>query len=306
MFVVSHANLSTDVCPIHQPPPCSRVLAVQRKNAGSAWSQAYEDEMRSEYSRGQEVSVILARHLAREVLCGQVELVALGRLLGQLLRLLLKELERVGLVNALALGRRHAVADPLPQLASGHLRGSSVLPDVDILLVSPYIPLKRLLEQSRMSRKEEGLHQVVDRHTSNAADPCFHIAETNVEILANALLGDLSWDVHVQQVVLANLHVLPPDEKLVRRRHILIEDVRGDGCQRGVCYPCTEGIYMLVVFHFSFAGLHTRLSLSERNTNQKGKEGALAILTHHGQRVLHAAYPPSRPPSPCHSLPCRP
>lgn len=80
-------------------------------------------------SRGQKVGIILARHLAREVLRRQVELVALGRLLGQLVGLFLEELERVGLVDALALGGCHAVADPLPQLAAGYLGGSSVLPD---------------------------------------------------------------------------------------------------------------------------------------------------------------------------------
>lgn len=95
----------------------------------SAWPPAQEVKIKLEYSRGQEISVVLARHLAREVLRGQLEFVALGRLLGQIVGLLFQELERIGLVNALALGRSHTVADPLPQLASRYLRGSSVLPN---------------------------------------------------------------------------------------------------------------------------------------------------------------------------------
>lgn len=88
------------------------------------------------YSRSQEISIVLARHLAREVLRGQVELVALGRLPRQLVGLLLEELERVGPVHTLALGRGHAVADPLPQLAAGHLGGGGVLPIVTRVVVS--------------------------------------------------------------------------------------------------------------------------------------------------------------------------
>lgn len=83
---------------------------------------------RSIDSRGQKVSIVLARHLAREVLRRQVELVPLGRLLGQLVSFFVEELQRVGLVDTLALGSRHAVSDPLPQLAAGNFGGSSVLP----------------------------------------------------------------------------------------------------------------------------------------------------------------------------------
>ncbi|KUI74487.1 hypothetical protein VM1G_11981 [Cytospora mali] len=58
----------------------------------------------------------------------QVELVALGRLLGQLVGLLLEQLQRISLVDALALGGGHGVADPLPELASGDLCGGGILP----------------------------------------------------------------------------------------------------------------------------------------------------------------------------------
>jgi len=80
------------------------------------------------YSRSQEVRVVLAGDLARKVLRREVELIALGRLGGELLGLLLEQLERVRLVDLLALGRRHAVPRPLPQLAARHLGRRGVLP----------------------------------------------------------------------------------------------------------------------------------------------------------------------------------
>lgn len=71
-------------------------------------------------------------------------------------------------------------------------------------------------------------HQVVNRHASNAPDPGLHIAEADVQVLADARLGNLAGDVHVEQVILANLDVLAAVEKLVWRRHVLVEDLDGD------------------------------------------------------------------------------
>lgn len=148
-----------------------------------------------------------------------------------------------------------------------------------------------------MGGKEENIHQVIDGHTSNAADPCLHVAETNVEVLANALLGDFSRNVHVQQIVLADLYILTPDKELVRRRHVLVKNIGGDGCQRRVRYPCSLKIPMLVLFV-------SRLPVVVVGSDAR-REGSV-VLTHRGQRVLHAACPPSHPPSPCRSPPCRP
>lgn len=71
-------------------------------------------------------------------------------------------------------------------------------------------------------------HEVVDRHTTNTSDPRLHVAEANVQVLADALLSDLAGDIHVEQVVLANLDVLAAIEELVWRRHMLVEDLDGD------------------------------------------------------------------------------
>lgn len=64
--------------------------------------------------RGEEVGVVLAGDLGREVLAGECVLVSLGGIGCELLRLLLEQAQRVRLVDLLALGRRHAVTHPLP------------------------------------------------------------------------------------------------------------------------------------------------------------------------------------------------
>ena len=79
-------------------------------------------------SRSQKVGVLLARHLAGKVLRGEMVLVPLGRARGQAVGALLEELERVGLVYLVALGRGDAVLNPLPELAPGHLGGGGILP----------------------------------------------------------------------------------------------------------------------------------------------------------------------------------
>ena len=55
-------------------------------------------------------------------------LVALGSLRGKTIGRLLQELQGIGLVHLLTLSSGHAVLDPLPQLATGHLGGGSILP----------------------------------------------------------------------------------------------------------------------------------------------------------------------------------
>lgn len=77
---------------------------------------------------GEEISVVFAGDLAGEVLSSKVVLVALAGLGGQLVGALLEQLQRVGLVDALALGGGDAVANPLPELTARDLGGSSILP----------------------------------------------------------------------------------------------------------------------------------------------------------------------------------
>lgn len=71
-------------------------------------------------------------------------------------------------------------------------------------------------------------HQVVNGHATNAPDPGLHIAEADVQVLANARLGNLAGDVHIEQIILANLDVLAAVEELVWRGHVLVEDLDGD------------------------------------------------------------------------------
>lgn len=64
-----------------------------------------------------------------------MELVALGALGGQIVSDLLEELERIRLVDALALGSGDAVASPLPELRAGDFGGGGVLPRESSVLV---------------------------------------------------------------------------------------------------------------------------------------------------------------------------
>ena len=93
-------------------------------------SQCSVISVNGSHSRSQEISIILPGNLPGEVLRRKVELVALGSLGGQLLRLLLEQLERVRLVDTLALGRGNTVAHPLPQLAARDLGSRRVLPTI--------------------------------------------------------------------------------------------------------------------------------------------------------------------------------
>lgn len=159
--------------------------------------------------RCEELGVVLASDLGFEVLGGEVELVALGSVLVKLLGLLLQQLQRVILRDGLALGCLDTVPCPLPQLRSRDLGCGGIL------------------------------HEEVDGHAADAADPGFHVAEADVEILADAGLGDLAGNVHVEQVIGGDVDILAADVHLVRCGHVLVEDVRGDLGERRVSDPGT-------------------------------------------------------------------
>lgn len=65
-------------------------------------------------------------------------LVTLGCLGGQLSGAILEQLERVSLVNLLALGCGDAVLDPLPELTAGHFGGGGILPVFKSMITSIY------------------------------------------------------------------------------------------------------------------------------------------------------------------------
>ena len=125
-------------------------------------------------------------------------LVALLCLGGQRIGLLLEKSQSVSLVDLLALSGGDTVADPLPELGAGDLSGGGIL------------------------------HQIIDWDTADTTEPSLHVAKTNVQVLADTLLGNLSWDVHVEQIVGGDLDILAADEVLVWCWHVLVEDLGGD------------------------------------------------------------------------------
>lgn len=82
------------------------------------------------------------------------------------------------------------------------------------------------------------LHQVVDGHAPDAAQPALHVAEADVEVLADAFFGDFAGDVHVDEVRGLHVVLLVAVEDLVGRGHVLVEDVDGDFRQCWVRHPC--------------------------------------------------------------------
>lgn len=88
----------------------------------------------------------------------------------------------------------------------------------------------------------ENSHEVVDGNTANTPDPRLHVAEANVEVLPDAVLGDGAGDVHVEQVVGRDVDVLAADEELVGSGHVLVEDLGGDGREGGVRDPGSGGV----------------------------------------------------------------
>lgn len=155
----------------------------------------------------QEIRIILSRHLTLEISGGKLIFVALGRLGGQLLRLLLEQLEGIRLVDGPALGGLDAVLDPLPHLGARHLGRGGVF------------------------------HEVVDGHAADAAQPALHISQADVEVLADAVFRHRAGHVHVEQVVSGDVDIFAALEQLVRRGHVLVEDFRGNRCQCRVGHP---------------------------------------------------------------------
>lgn len=83
------------------------------------------------------------------------------------------------------------------------------------------------------------LHQVVDGHAANAAQPALHVAETNVEVLADALLGDRAGELCVEEVLGRDLDFFAAHVELVGSRHVLVEDFGCNAGEDGVGDPGT-------------------------------------------------------------------
>jgi len=158
------------------------------------------DVMMKSNLRSQEVGVLLASHLSGKILRRELELVALGGVLLQFGGLLVEQLQGVLLVHLLAALGGDTVLAPLPQLRARNLSSRSVL------------------------------HQVVDGHATNAAKPALHVAETDVEVLADTLFGDRAGEFGVEKILGRDLNFFTAHVELVGRRHVLVEDF---GCNTG-------------------------------------------------------------------------
>jgi hypothetical protein len=189
--------------------------------------------------RSQEFGVILASHLALEVLGCKVELVALGCLVAQCLGLLVKKLECVVFGHLLSLGSLYVVPRPLPELTPRYLGGSSIL------------------------------HEVVDGHAANTSYPSFHVAQTNIKVLANAVFSDFAWYIHIKQIVGSDVHVFAAHMHLVGCGHVRVENIAGDSSERWMGDPSAimTGAYLtkLVCANLCHGGVIGLLVILDRN-----------------------------------------
>lgn len=214
------------------------------------------DQKKGGHPRCQEIGIILARDLPGKVLGRELEPIPLGRLGRKLSRACREELQVISLVHALPLRRDDAVAGPLPELAAGDFGGGGVLPFswVSFKVVREgggkggrgawggrglevFGKGLILCRSLRGALQNKNSHQVVDRNTSDAPNPGLHVPQSNVEVLADSLLGDLARDVHVEEVVGGDVHVLAADEELVGRGHVLVEDFGRDAGESGMSNP---------------------------------------------------------------------
>jgi hypothetical protein len=166
------------------------------------------------------------------------------------------------------------VSCPLPQLTPRYLGSSSVL------------------------------HEVVDGHAADAPHPSLHVAQADVEVLPNAIFGDLAWHVHVQQIVGSDVHIFPAHMHLVGRGHVFVEDFGCNGSKRWVSDPgavvtsahlaelvganlCHGGIVCLLVVLDGDLGSHTTHCVDASLV--AGLDEQLDVCVHegtaHGDRV---------------------
>jgi hypothetical protein len=179
-----------------------------------------------------------------------MKLIPLRRLLAQLARLLMQQLERILLCNLLTLRSLNVMPSPLPQLRPRYFGSSSVF------------------------------HEIVDGYTAHAADPGFHVAQADVEVLADAGFGYLAGNVHVEEVAGGDVDVFAADVHLVGCRHVLVEDFGCNGCESWVGYPCaivaSARFAELVRAHLCHGGVVGLLVVLDRNLGCHATHGVNA------------------------------
>jgi len=67
-------------------------------------------------------------------------------------------------------------------------------------------------EGERGFQCEADIHEVVNGHAADAPDPGFYVSEADGQVLADAILGDLAGDVHIEKVAGGYLDVLASHE----------------------------------------------------------------------------------------------
>lgn len=89
-----------------------------------------------------------------------------------------------------------------------------------------------------VTRKSDS-HEEVDGHTTDSTDPGLHVSQADVEVLLDAILSNLTREVDIEQILCVDLDILPPVEKLIRGRHVLVEHLSRNAGQRRMRHPST-------------------------------------------------------------------
>lgn len=181
--------------------------------------------------RRQKLSVFFTGHLSLEIPSRKLILVPGRSLTNQLLRGFPEELQVVLLGNPLTLYCQDAVLGPLPKLPCVRPQSGNWGREMADL-------------RARYFCGGSVLHEVVERHASNGAEPSLHISKPNFNILTNTLLGNGAGHVHVKQVHCRDTDILTALEYLVGCWHVLVEHIRGNLRQCGMSDP---GQLMLIL-----------------------------------------------------------
>src|SRR5579875_1245658 len=163
----------------------------------------------------------------------------------------------------LSVRERDPVMHPLPHLRAADLRGRSIL------------------------------HEIVEWHGALAAQPRFDVLDADADIEAQARLGPRAL-VHLEQVLLADLHVLAQAMELVRPRHQPIEDFLRDGHEIGMRHPgavvAVGGLALLVGAHaLERLGIRLRVApVRDLRGHAAHRKGAAAMARPDEQQRVRA------------------
>lgn len=121
----------------------------------------------------------------------------------------------------------------------------------------------------------ETYHEIVDGTAAHTAKPTLHVRQSNMQILPHTLVGNLSRNNRVDQIVARDLH-LGPLEDLVRCRHVLVENLRRDRRQRRVRNPGTV-----------VPGLDLPQLVGAHAVHGLGVRGGIVLARNEGRHAAH-------------------